>query len=178
MTPAPAVAAGSWRRELTAYHWWVLAVAALGWSFDTMDQRIFILARAPAMSALLPAGTAAGEVTYYSGMVTAIFMLGWAIGGFAFGILGDRWGRAKTMMLTILLYLRVPPACRRSRKVFGTSLSTASSRGLGVGGEFKPPESRWSRRSCPLPHARTRSVYCNPSGPSGMWWARWVEASS
>ena len=31
-------------------------------------------------------------------------MIGWAIGGVFFGILGDRIGRAKTMMMTILLY--------------------------------------------------------------------------
>ena len=39
------------------------------------------------MSSLLPQGTASGELTYYSGMATAIFMLGWAVGGFYFGIL-------------------------------------------------------------------------------------------
>ncbi len=33
-----------------------------------------------------------------------IFMIGWASGGVFFGILGDRIGRAKTMMLTILFY--------------------------------------------------------------------------
>ena len=31
-----------------------------------------------------------------------VFMIGWALGGVVFGILGDRLGRAKTMMLTIL----------------------------------------------------------------------------
>ena len=62
-------------------------------------------------------------------------MIGWAIGGLVFGILGDRIGRAKTMMLTILLY-----------SVF-TGLSALSTgfwdfafyrflTGLGVGGEF------------------------------------------
>ena len=31
-------------------------------------------------------------------------MIGWAIGGVFFGILGDRLGRAKTMTITILSY--------------------------------------------------------------------------
>ena len=38
-----AVGDGPWWRELTRYHWWVLIVATLGWLFDGMDQRIFIL---------------------------------------------------------------------------------------------------------------------------------------
>ena len=29
-------------------------------------------------------------------------MIGWALGGVIFGVLGDRLGRAKTMMMTIL----------------------------------------------------------------------------
>src|SRR5690348_18202467 len=32
---------GPWYAELTRYHWFVLAVAALGWLFDTMDQQLF-----------------------------------------------------------------------------------------------------------------------------------------
>lgn len=35
---------------------------------------------------------------------TSIFLLGWAVGGIAFGIMGDRIGRVRTLMLTILLY--------------------------------------------------------------------------
>ena len=33
-----------------------------------------------------------------------VFMVGWALGGVLFGMLGDRLGRAKTMMMTILCY--------------------------------------------------------------------------
>ena len=127
--------AGSWHRELTGYHWWVLAVAAMAWSFDTMDQRIFILARGPAMISLLPAGATPAEVTYYSGVATAIFMLGWAIGGFCFGVLGDRWGRAKTMMLTVLLYSAFTGLSALSQHIWDFSLYRFLT-GLGVGGEF------------------------------------------
>ena len=42
---------GPWFRMLTRYHWFVLAVAALGWLFDTMDQQLFNVARRPAMRA-------------------------------------------------------------------------------------------------------------------------------
>ncbi len=127
--------AGSWRRELTGYHWWVLGIAALAWSFDTMDQRIFILARGPAMVSLLPAGATPGEITYYSGVATAVFMLGWAVGGFCFGVLGDRWGRAKTMMLTVLLYSAFTGLSALSQSFWDFSLYRFLT-GLGVGGEF------------------------------------------
>lgn len=127
--------AGPWHRELTGYHWWVLAVASLGWLFDTMDQRIFVLARGPAMGDLLPAGMAPADVTYYSGVATAVFMIGWAIGGFYFGIMGDRWGRAKTMMLTILVYSAFTGLSALSQYWWDFMIYRFLT-GLGVGGEF------------------------------------------
>src|SRR5215467_15288140 len=130
-----AEAAGSWRRELTGYHWWVLTVAALAWLFDTMDQRIFILARAPAMTSLWPPGTPPATATYYGGLATAVFMLGWAIGGFYFGVLGDRWGRARTMMVTVLLYSAFTGLSALSRGFWDFAFYRFLT-GLGVGGEF------------------------------------------
>ncbi len=118
LSPQIAVS-GNWRREMTGRHWWILAVAALAWSFDTMDQRIFILARAPAVASLLPAGTSAAQITYYSGISTAIFMLGWAIGGLYFGVMGDRYGRARTMMVTVLLYSAFTGLSALSRGFWG-----------------------------------------------------------
>src|SRR6185295_8772657 len=97
-----------WYLTLTRYHWFVFVVAALGWLFDTMDQQLFTLARAPAMQELLkPAPTEAAspaDVNKYGPWATSVFLIGWATGGLGFGILGDRIGRAKTMMLTILVY--------------------------------------------------------------------------
>ncbi len=123
-----------WYKLLNRYHWFVLIVAALGWLFDCLDQQLFLLARAPAMTELLVDATP-GEITKYGGYATTIFMFGWATGGLIFGVLGDRIGRAKTMVITILLY-----------SVF-TGLSSLSVgfwdfagyrflTGLGVGGEF------------------------------------------
>src|SRR5947209_11413438 len=95
---------GPWWRGLTGYHWFVLVVAALGWLFDTMDQQLFVLARTPALTELLGSGTDETTITWYSGVATSIFIAGWATGGLIFGLFSDRWGRARTMMITILIY--------------------------------------------------------------------------
>ncbi len=126
---------GPWYRGMTGYHWWVLIVASLGWLFDTMDQRIFVLARGPALVDLLPPGTPASQVTWYGGVATAVFMLGWATGGFVFGILGDRWGRAKTMLLTILIYSAFTGLSALSVSWVDFTFYRFLT-GLGVGGEF------------------------------------------
>src|SRR5262245_15552236 len=100
-SPVSTVDSLSWWRLLSRYHWFVLIVAALGWLFDTMDQQLFNLARVPAMKALLKPGE---DVALHGGYATAIFLIGWATGGLMFGVLGDRIGRAKTMVWTILIY--------------------------------------------------------------------------
>jgi len=126
---------GPWYRELTGHHWWVLIVASLGWLFDTMDQRIFVLARGPAMNSLLPAGTLPADVTWYSGLATAVFMAGWALGGLYFGIMGDRWGRARTMMLAILVYSAFTGFSAFSQHWWDFMFYRFLT-GIGVGGEF------------------------------------------
>ena len=94
--PAP------WWRSLNSYHWFVLMMAALGWLFDCLDQQLFNAARVPAMRVLLGTGDMR-QIAEYGGYATSIFLMGWATGGLVFGIMGDRVGRAKTMLLTILI---------------------------------------------------------------------------
>ncbi|MBZ0286842.1 MAG: hypothetical protein K8I30_04455, partial [Anaerolineae bacterium] len=42
-----------WHQGLTGYYWLVLLVAALGWTFDTMDQWLYVQARTPATAATI-----------------------------------------------------------------------------------------------------------------------------
>src|SRR3954447_8261542 len=134
-----------WWRLLNRYHWFVLVVPALGWLFDCLDQQLFILARIPAMRELLhkpdiadPVKQAAAFkaiVNAYSGYATSIFLMGWASGGLFFGVLGDRIGRARTMLITILLYSLFTGLSALSVGFWDFALYRFLT-GLGVGGEF------------------------------------------
>jgi MFS family permease len=123
-----------WYRGLTSYHWFVLIVCWMAWTFDTFDQQIFNLCRMPALTDLL--GRPVDSVLKsYSGMVTMIMMFGWATGGIVFGILGDKWGRARTMLLAIMFY-----SIFTGMSSFSTSWVDFTVyrflTGLGVGGTF------------------------------------------
>lgn len=93
-----------WYQGLSGYQWWVLCVASMAWLLDTMSQRIFVLARSPALAELMSTTQSDLAVRTYGNYATASMMVGWAIGGFYFGIVGDKWGRAKTLSASILSY--------------------------------------------------------------------------
>jgi MFS family permease len=127
-----------WWRELAGYHWFVLIVAALGWLFDCLDQQLFTLARVPAMTELLRVGNtpaAPGDIAKYGSLATSIFLLGWASGGLIFGVLGDKIGRARTMLWTILIYSLCTGLSAFSRGFWDFAVYRFIT-GLGVGGEF------------------------------------------
>src|ERR1051325_5317091 len=125
----------AWYRELNGYHWFVLSVASMGWMFDTMAQQLFNLARKPAIRELLGGGATNAIVDKQAAYATAIFMVGWAIGGVFFGVLGDRIGRAKTMMITILSYSIFTGLSLLAKGVWDFNVYRFLC-GLGVGGQF------------------------------------------
>jgi len=149
----PPLSDGPWWRELNSYHWFVLIVAALGWLFDTMDQQLFVLARTPALTALLadqlpdpeaetdPVRKAAvqqertDKLGKYGNYATAIFIVGWATGGLIFGMFSDRLGRARTMMYTILIYSMFTGLSALSWDWWSFAFFRFIT-GMGVGGEF------------------------------------------
>lgn len=155
---SPAAKSTKWWSELNGYHWFVFVVAALGWLADCMDQQLFVLARNQAVTDLvttaevkesLAVAVAVGDkaaeksikdtldslVTKYATWSTALFLIGWAIGGLTFGVMGDRWGRVKTMLLTILIYSVFTGLSAMSVGVWDFMMYRLLT-GLGVGGEF------------------------------------------
>src|ERR1043166_8588160 len=124
-----------WWKLLTGYHWFVLLVASAAWFFDCLDPRIFSLARNPALASLMHAGPGSPEVQNFGKVVTAWFLIGWGIGGMIFGALGDRYGRARMLTITILVYSAFTGLSFFSQtKVDFTIFRFLT--GLGVGGVF------------------------------------------
>jgi predicted MFS family arabinose efflux permease len=106
-TPAAAREAHSSRvfEGVTPYHWLVVIIASAGWLFDCMDQRLFFLGRESALRELLQGDPAAlASIKTLIGYATTSMILGWATGGIIFGMMSDKIGRVKTMVVTLLVF--------------------------------------------------------------------------
>lgn len=77
-----------------------------GWALDGMDSFIYALVLVPSLRELLPrSGLAAtkGNIGVYGGLLFALFLVGWGL-AFLWGPIGDKFGRVRTLMLTIIWY--------------------------------------------------------------------------
>jgi MFS family permease len=133
----PAVSSTGWASlgQLTRYHWFVFAVAAIAWMADCMDQQLFSLGRRMAMTDLTGGNSSHPDVTTFTTVSTSIFLVGWATGGLVFGMFGDRLGRVRTLTLTILLYSIFTGLSALSMSVWDFCAYRFLT-GLGVGGVF------------------------------------------
>ncbi len=135
----PAQNSQRWYQGIPRYAWLVLVIAALGWLFDTMDQHLFNLVAQRSIRELLtgvvPDGDLQDAVNIWRGAITSLFLIGWAVGGFVFGILGDRIGRTRTLMITIIVYASFTGLSGLVHSPAQYALCRFLT-ALGVGGEF------------------------------------------
>ncbi len=108
-----------------------------GWALDGMDSVIYALVLVPSLRELLPrSGLAAtkGNIGYYGGLLFALFLLGW---GFAFlwGPIGDKFGRVRTLMLTILWYSAFTLLSAFVTSIWQLAIFRFFA-GIGIGGEW------------------------------------------
>lgn len=114
--------------------WFVLVAAFLGWMFDGLEMGIFPVVARPALQELL--GTQADQqVGLWMGYITALFLVGAAGGGLLFGWLGDKVGRVRAMIASILTYSLFTGACYLATAAWhlGVFRFVAA---LGMGGEW------------------------------------------
>jgi MFS family permease len=93
-----------WYAEVTRYQWLVLVIASLGWVFDIFENQVFLATSNEALPALTHVGPDDSHAFLYINIALGAFLAGGALGGIGFGMLSDRIGRVRTMMLTILWY--------------------------------------------------------------------------
>ncbi len=136
---AAAVGRGVTVLDMNGYQWTVLFAAWLGWGFDIFDSLLFNYIAPNAVPTLLgiPLGTpAAGAATLrWTGILTSLLLVGWAIGGIIFGRVADRIGRTRTLLLTMALYSVGTAACAFAPTIWVLMLFRAVA-ALGIGGEW------------------------------------------
>ena len=125
----------AWFQGLSRAQWLILFVAWLGWLFDIADTALFNFAKVPMLTEMLGKDRYASVGTTIDGRIQSVFLVGWAIGGLVFGILADRWGRTRTLVLTIFFYCLftgLTALCRDPNQVAAARFLAA----LGIGGEW------------------------------------------
>jgi MFS family permease len=123
-----------WYQGITRQQWLALTAAFLGWVFDSMDANMFPLVLFPSLSALLKSPSAA-EIGRLGGIIMALQLGGWALGGIIFGIVADYLGRTKTLILTILIYALFTGLSALCTAWWHMALFRFIA-GLGIGGEW------------------------------------------
>lgn len=124
-----------WWQNITLYQWRVLIITFLGWTFDVMDALIFNFIKLPACSELLQVPPTDPAVAQWAGGIQTALLCGWATGGIIFGVLGDKLGRTRTMVITILVYSIFTGLAYFAQNVWQLALFRFLT-GLGVGGEW------------------------------------------
>ena len=108
-----------------------------GWVLDGMDSFIYALVLVPALRELLPrSGIPASNanIGYYGGVLFALFLVGWGM-ALLWGPVADRFGRVRTLMLTIICF-----SLFTLLSAFATNIWMLAAlrllAGIGIGGEW------------------------------------------
>jgi len=136
---APAPASERTLLDMNGYQWTVLFAAWLGWGFDCFDGLLFNYVAPNCVPTLLGmtigSPPARAATLKWGGILTSLLLVGWATGGILFGQIADRIGRARTLMLTMLLYALGTAACAAAPNIW-TLIAFRVVASLGIGGEW------------------------------------------
>jgi MFS family permease len=108
-----------------------------GWTMDGMDSFIYALVLVPALRELLPKSgiqATTANVGFYGALLFALFMVGWGI-ALVWGPVADRFGRARTLMFTILWFSVFTLLATFSTGVWSLAIYRFLA-GIGIGGEW------------------------------------------
>jgi MFS family permease len=120
---------------MTRYQWRVFLAAWLGWGFDVFDGLLFNFVAPVCVPRLLGVAPDDPRVGATTGAITASLLVGWATGGILFGLVTDRLGRSRTLLLTMLTYASATAACALAPDLW-TLAALRFVAALGIGGEW------------------------------------------
>jgi MFS family permease len=169
---------GAGRRflDMNGYQWTVVLAAWLGWGFDVFDGLLFNFVAPNCVPTLLGLTIGSPEAKAatlrWTGLLTAVLLVGWAFGGILFGKLADRIGRTRTLMLTMLLYALGTSLCAFAPNlwVLGFFRLLAS---LGIGGEWAAGAAMVAE-TVPERRRLEAGALLYTSAPVGLFLATWV----
>jgi MFS family permease len=107
-----------------------------GWALDGMDAFIYALVLVSALTELLPRSgieVSQANIGYYGSILGALFLLGWGL-SMVWGPIGDRIGRVRALMLTILCYSLFTFMCGLVTNIWQLAILRVLC-GIGIGGE-------------------------------------------
>jgi MFS family permease len=119
---------------VTKYHWFVFLGCWLGGIFDGMDSNLFTIMLPNALQALAHT-VDKNIISHHGSVITFLFLIGWTLGGLIFGVIGDKLGRVKSMVFSILLYAIFTGACGFAHSSLELGIYRFLT-GLGIGGEL------------------------------------------
>jgi MFS family permease len=134
MTVTNAAANASERTGIAGYQWLALWSAFLGWLFDSMDLNLFTLVLFPSVGNLIKSSNPAA-IAEVGGYIMGIKLFCWGIGGIIFGVVADRIGRARTMVITVLMYATFTGLSGLAQSWQQLAILQALA-GFGIGGEW------------------------------------------
>lgn len=124
--PAPGHLSWLWAASPSSKR--ALFAASLGWLLDSFDVMLYALVLASLMAGL-------GMDKPTAGILGSIALIASAFGGLAFGIFADRHGRARALMISVLLYAVATAACGLAQNFMQLAVCRVLL-GFGMGGEW------------------------------------------
>src|SRR5690348_18299931 len=99
-----------WPRDISPAERKTLIAGGLGWMLDAMDVMLYSLVLAYLIREF-------SMDTRTAGLLNSLTLVASAIGGLLFGVLADRIGRTRSLMVSILVYSLASAACAFSHSV-------------------------------------------------------------
>ena len=127
-SPPGARAHLSWLLDAPAASRKALLAASLGWMLDSFDVMLYSLVLATLMVDLHLSKSSAG-------ILGSITLVASAVGGLAFGLIADRFGRTRALMASVLIYAIFTAACGFANNFVQLAVFRILL-GLGMGGEW------------------------------------------